>query len=82
MAFRDFLGSAKHVDDEVSAIHGMFASSKANNHELLMFNNIKEAPGHRSALNLLTGLVYAMFWVSPRVISRSTQMGHEESNRS
>ncbi len=54
MAFRDFLGSAKHVDDEVSAIHGMFATSKANNHELLLFNNIKEAPGHRSALNLLT----------------------------
>ena len=54
MAFRDFLGSARHVDNEVSAIHGMFSSSRANNHDLLLFNNIKEAPGHRSALNLMT----------------------------
>ena len=54
MAFRDHLGKARVIDIPTSCIHEIFSASKKYNHELLVFNNIPEAPGHHMALNLLT----------------------------
>lgn len=54
MAFRDLLGAATFVDEETSVLHGVFDKSKSTGHDLLVFNKLKEAPGHRIAVNLLT----------------------------
>ena len=54
MAFRDLLGSALTISEPTSVLHGIFDKSCSLNHQLLLFDNIEEAPGHRVALNLLT----------------------------
>jgi len=54
MAFRDLLGAADIVDEPTSVLHGVFDKSKSTGHDLLLFENLIEAPGHRVAVNLLT----------------------------
>ena len=54
MAFRDALSAATLVSDEVSLIHEMFDISRASGHEMLIFDNIEQSPGHRVAINFLT----------------------------
>ncbi len=54
MAFRDLLGSARIIDEPTNVLHGIFDTSINSEHELLLFNQLIEAPGHRVALNLLT----------------------------
>ena len=54
MAFRDLLDSARTISEPTSVLHGIFDKSCSLNHQLLLFDNIIEAPGHRVALNLLT----------------------------
>ena len=54
MAFRDLLGKAELISQETSVLHGIFDTSVSHNHELLLFDNIIECPGHRVATNLLT----------------------------
>ena len=54
MAFRDLLGNARLIKDATSVQHGIFDKSASLGHDLIMFDNIIEAPGHRVATNLLT----------------------------
>ena len=54
MAFRDLLGAATVVTEPTSVLHGIFDKSKSSAHELLVFENLVEAPGHKVAVNLLT----------------------------
>ena len=54
MAFRDLLGAASIVDEPTSILHGVFDKSKSTGHDLLVFENLIDAPGHRIAVNLLT----------------------------
>ncbi len=54
MAFRDHLGAATEEASSTSLIHGMWEHSRASNHDLTVFSNIPETPGHRTAVNLLT----------------------------
>ena len=54
MAFRDLLGAARIVSEPTSVLHGIFDASNNSGHELLLFDELIEAPGHRVALNLLT----------------------------
>ena len=54
MAFRNLLDGIQKIDTEVSAIHGIFDYSTKEKHPPLLFTNIAEAPGHHSALNVLT----------------------------
>ena len=54
MAFRDLLGAASIVSEPTSVLHGVFDKSKSTGHELLLFENLIEAPGHKIAVNLLT----------------------------
>ena len=54
MAFRDLLSAATEINEKTSVLHGVFDKSKASGHDLLVFNDIKEAQGHRVAVNLLT----------------------------
>jgi len=54
MAFRDLLGAASIVDEPTSVLHGVFDKSNSTGHDLLVFENLIEAPGHKIALNLLT----------------------------
>ena len=54
MAFRDLLGNARLIKDATSVQHGIFDKSASLGHDLIMFDNIVEAPGHRVATNLLT----------------------------
>ena len=54
MAFRDHLGRARTITEPTSCIHEIFSASKKYNHELLLFENIPEAPNHRLALNIMT----------------------------
>ena len=54
MAFRDLLGAASIVTEPTSVLHGIFDKSKSTGNELLIFENLIEAPGHRVAVNLLT----------------------------
>ena len=54
MAFRDLLGAATTVDEPISVLHGVFDKSKSTGHDLLVFENLIEAPGHKIAVNLLT----------------------------
>ena len=54
MAFRDLLGAATVIDESTSILHGVFDKSKSTGHDLLLFENLQEAPGHRIAVNLLT----------------------------
>ena len=54
MAFRDHLDAATLEKEEVSLIHGMLHHSQASHHAMTVFQNIKECPGHRAAVNMLT----------------------------
>ncbi len=54
MAFRDLLGAATIIDEPTSVLHGVFDKSKSTGHNLLVFENLVETPGHRIAVNLLT----------------------------
>ena len=54
MAFRDHLGAATEESNPVSLIHGMWEHSRASHHDLTLFTNISESPGHRAAINILT----------------------------
>ena len=54
MAFRDLLGAASIITEPTSVLHGIFDKSKSTGNELLIFENLIEAPGHRVAVNLLT----------------------------
>ena len=54
MAFRDLLGAATTVNEPTSVLHGVFDKSKSTGHDLLVFENLIEAPGHKIAVNLLT----------------------------
>ncbi len=53
MAFRDLLAGAIEINEEISVNHGMLNHSKSINHEAVVFNNITEAEGMRSAINVL-----------------------------
>ena len=54
MAFRDHLTHAKRVGEEVSLVHGIWEMSSLQSHQNLLFENIKEAPGQRISVNMLT----------------------------
>ena len=54
MAFRDLLGAASIIDEPTSILHGVFDKSKSTGHDLLVFENLVETPGHKIAVNLLT----------------------------
>ena len=54
MAFRDHLGAASEEAAPTSLIHGLWEHSRASNHDLTLFSNITESPGHRAAVNILT----------------------------
>ena len=54
MAFRDLLGAATIIAEPTSVLHGIFDKSKSTGNELLIFENLIEAPGHRVAVNILT----------------------------
>ena len=52
MAFRDHLAGAHKPDEALSCIHGLFDLSQDLNHSMILAD-IREAPGHRAALNVL-----------------------------
>ena len=54
MAFRDLLGAASTVKAPISILHGVFDKSRSTGHDLLVFENLVETPGHKIAVNLLT----------------------------
>jgi UbiD family decarboxylase len=54
MAFRDHLGAAVSVNEPISLMHGLWRWSYANAGAMAVFESIKEAPGHRAAVNMLT----------------------------
>ena len=54
MAFRDLLVGVEKIGTETSVIHGIMNGSKQMNHRPLVFSNLKEAPNHSAALNVLT----------------------------
>ncbi|MCH1540147.1 MAG: UbiD family decarboxylase [Candidatus Poseidonia sp.] len=54
MAFRDHLGAANNEPSQVSLIHDMLNHSQSTGHEMTIFSNIEECPGHRAAVNMLT----------------------------
>ena len=53
MAFRDHLAGAYRPTEPVSCIHGMFDLSVARGHDLILVDDVPEAPGHAAALNVL-----------------------------
>ena len=66
MAFRDLVDSVAEVNDEISVEHGMLDHSTATSHAPVMFNSITEAPGHRSAINVLArDRLCSLFEVTP-----------------
>ena len=54
MAFRDHLSYAERISDEVSLVHGIWELSSNRSHPNLLFENVKEAPGQRVSVNMLT----------------------------
>jgi len=54
MAFRDHLAGGHEHHEQVSCVHDFFDLSCELAHELLIFNDVKEAKGHRAALNVLS----------------------------
>ena len=54
MAFRDHLSHAERIEDEMSLIHGIWEFSTSRSHSNLLFENIKEVPGQRISVNMLT----------------------------
>ena len=66
MAFRDLLAGAIEINEEISVNHGMLNHSKSINHEAIVFNNITEAEGMRSAINVLArDRLCSIFEISP-----------------
>jgi 2,5-furandicarboxylate decarboxylase 1 len=66
MAFRDLLAGAIEINEEISVNHGMLTHSKSINHEAVVFNNITEAEGMRSAINVLArDRLCSIFKISP-----------------
>ena len=66
MAFRDLLAGATEINEEISVNHGMLNHSKSINHEAVVFNNITEAEGMRSAINVLArDRLCSIFEISP-----------------
>ena len=66
MAFRDLLAGAIEINEEISVNHGMLNHSKSINHEAVVFNNITEAEGTRSAINVLArDRLCSIFEISP-----------------
>lgn len=66
MAFRDLLDGAIEINEEISVNHGMLTHSKSINHEAVVFNNITEAEGMRSAINVLArDRLCSIFEISP-----------------
>lgn len=66
MAFRDLLAGAIEINEEISVNHGMLNHSKSINHEAVVFNNITEAEGMRSAINVLArDRLCSIFEISP-----------------
>ena len=53
MAFRDLLAGATEINDKISVNHDMLNHSKSIDHKAIVFNNISEAKGLRSAINVL-----------------------------
>ena len=54
MGFRKMLEGATEVDDLVSVKFELFKKSLSSNHAPMVFTNLKEAPGHSAAINILT----------------------------
>ena len=66
MAFRDLLAGAIEINEEISVNQGMLNHSKSINHEAVIFNNITEAEGMRSAINVLArDRLCSIFEISP-----------------
>ena len=66
MAFRDMLVDVRNVEEPTSVLHGMMDTSNRLGDIPLLFNSIKEAPGHRAALNVLEkSRLCEMFEISP-----------------
>ena len=66
MAFRDMLVDVYNVEDTISVMHGMIDTSNKMGDIPLVFNSIREAPGHRAALNVLEkSRLCEMFDISP-----------------
>ncbi len=53
MGFREMLRDVQVVDELVSVRHEMLELSKASGHQPMILTNVKEAPGHRAALNVV-----------------------------
>ena len=54
MAFRDHLSHAERISDEVSLVHGIWEFSSNRSHTNMLFENLKEVPGQRISVNMLT----------------------------
>ena len=54
MAFRDHLSHSESVAKEVSLIHEIWELSSSQSHPNLLFENVKEVPGQRVSVNMLT----------------------------
>lgn len=54
MAFRDHLSHAERISDEVSLVHGIWEFSSNHSHTNMLFENVKEVPGQRVSVNMLT----------------------------
>tara|TARA_Y100001954_G_scaffold124021_1_gene133197 strand:- start:45222 stop:46493 length:1272 start_codon:yes stop_codon:yes gene_type:complete len=54
LAFRDHLSHAERISDEVSLVHGIWEFSSNRSHPNMLFENVKEVPGQRISVNMLT----------------------------
>ena len=54
MAFRDHLSHSESVAKEVSLVHEIWELSSSKSHPNLLFENVKEVPGQRISVNMLT----------------------------
>ena len=66
MGFRDFIVGSDVSDEEVSVNFQVREMSSANSNRPMVFNRVKEAPGHGIAINILTrSRLCEYFHVSP-----------------
>ena len=54
MAFRNHLGAARVHTEPISLHEEMRLFSEQSDHDMIVFESIKEAPGHKTVVNLLT----------------------------
>ena len=54
MGFRDLIEGSQVIDSPVSTDFEIRDLSIANDNRPMLFNNVKESPGHREAINILT----------------------------